>query len=137
MTNVPQDLVFTTPDAPERTDEQRKADELHFEIDGVRYLAIKPSKSVFVRLSLAAARNRSDIDQAAAVIDFLDEAIDPISNAAITARLTDREDRLEYNDLLDLIETMIQHWSNNAPKNGPAAVTKRRRAPQPAAEIES
>lgn len=120
------DLVFTSKPKDEK-DKQGRV-ETPFTLDGVEYLAIKPSKHQFVRLAASAARRYKDVDRAAAVLEFLDSAISEESSIALAARLDsddDAPDHLEFTDLLPVMEALVTLWGEKDGEPGPAKRPRR------------
>jgi hypothetical protein len=118
------DLVFTTK-VKDRTDSD-VGKLLRFTIDGERFEATKPKDDAFVFLTTAAARSTPMGERMAAIIQFVDHALTEESGIRVRDRLLDRDDDFGFEDLLDILQKIVKHWTRGKKPN-PARYRNARR----------
>lgn len=123
------DLVFTTK-KKERDDQDADARKVtHFDIDGEIYSAVKPAEAAYVFLTTAAARSMPMSERMAAIIQFLDHALTEESGIRVRDRLLDRDDEFSFEDLLDILQKIVKHWTRGKGGKGPQQARYRGRRP--------
>jgi hypothetical protein len=109
LADVPLALSFTTPADPE-AQERRDDPGTPFDLDGERYLAFRPKRSVRAMLFSAAAQGASDAERIRAVLTWMDACLSPLAAMRINARLLDRTDDLGIDHLVDLMNGLTAYW---------------------------
>lgn len=121
--DVRPDLDFTTT-KKDRTGQE--AETLPFKLDGEVYYAVKPPEAAFVYLSTAAARSTPTTEKMAAIISFIGEALTEESGVRIRDRLLDRDDDLEFTDLLPILRKLAKSWAKEEKKSAGRRPRRRR-----------
>lgn len=122
-------LTFTTPDDPDAA--ARAADPgTPFALDGERFLAYRPKRSVRQMLFAAASGSASDADRINAVLTWCDAALSPLANMRIKQRLLDRGDHLTLDHIVDVMTGLTEYWDAQESRAGRRAAGKRP-APRP------
>lgn len=122
--DVAPDLRFTTK-AKDRKDDQA-GEELHMEIDGEIYTAVRPAESAFIFVSTAGARSTPTAEKMKAIIEFIGEAFTEESGVRLRDRLLDKTDEFEFDDLLPILRVLARKWSKGKPKMRNARDRRRR-----------
>lgn len=105
--DVPDELVFTT---PEDDTEPEDNPWVPFQLDGRVYRARRPKTTVLVSLLAATSDEASLQDQAQAVLTWIRHCLDQPSRAALSHRLYDYDDKLQFEHLADVMWTMLERW---------------------------
>lgn len=106
--DIPESLVFHS---DTEAQEKRETDPgTVFEFDGRRFRAFKPKDTVLVTMVGAASANATVADQVDAVTRFLNHCLEPVAKMHLQNRLYDRDDRLEWQDLAEIMIALLDHW---------------------------
>src|ERR1051325_1900736 len=109
---VAEALVFTTTPDEDAADVEVKA--TVFELDGQRYRAFRPKQTVMVILLAATSRGAALAEQCQAVLTWLDHCLDPVAQMQLQNRLYDRNDNLQFEDLVDVMLGLMDRWDAEA-----------------------
>jgi hypothetical protein len=88
---------------------------LEFKIDDDEYKTLSPKSSQLAYLIAAGSDSRNEADQVAGVLDFMEQVLDPTSRRRLRKRLLDSADKLELENVVDLMEWMIEQWGARPP----------------------
>jgi hypothetical protein len=102
---VPAELVFSTDGKkrPERIP-------ITLTVDDHQLTAYKPKDALLGRLVTVARRGVSLPDQIFRVYEFLDACFDTESSEYLAARLEDPEDPFDFDDLIDIMLSLLDAW---------------------------
>lgn len=105
---VPEELTFES-DAEAREDRAEDPG-TPFMFDGKTYLAYRPKDAVMVTLMAAGSSGATVGDQVQAVLRWLDHCLEPTAQMALSNRIYDREDKLEWDDLAEVMLKLLAYW---------------------------
>lgn len=96
---------------------------LKFMVDGEEYTCYRPSDGQMVLIMAAMSGYYSSTGEAAAtMVNFFVELLDDDSKHRVTRRLMDRTDPFGLDALTELLEWVVETWSNT-PTSGPSGST--------------
>lgn len=99
-----------------------------FEVDGELYVMVRPIDDAFVLLTTAAAATTPMADRVAAIMEFLAEAVDEGDQIRLRNRLKDPHDDFGFLDLLDVLERVVETFTEKrGPKQARAMASPARR----------
>lgn len=105
-------------------DDGGQLEDLPFALDGVDYVLRAPKRTQLAFLVATSAASRTDADRIAAMLDFIEAALEPPGNEKIRVRLLDRDDPLELEHMVEVFNWALEQWSGRPPTS--AAASSRR-----------
>lgn len=87
------------------------AEPIEFDIDDDTYTAYPPKASQFALFMATQAKNRDPADRMAGLVDFLDGLMEDEDQERLRGRLLDRKDPLEFGIVEDIVEMLMEEWT--------------------------
>ncbi|TFG40365.1 MAG: hypothetical protein E4H44_00220 [Candidatus Aminicenantes bacterium] len=84
-----------------------------FDIDGEEVTAYPPTSGQMAMMIADQSEHRDVADSVAGIIDFCDGILDDKGKALLRRRLLDRDDPFDMSNIQDILEYLIEEWSNH------------------------
>jgi hypothetical protein len=112
---------FTTSARTAQSDTGQKLPDVPFKLDGVQMTCRAPKDAQLAYLLAAASSSRSQEDQVAAVLDFFEQSLDPVSLRIFRRRLLNTDDDFDFAHAMAIFEGVCEEWSGRPPGSGSAS----------------
>lgn len=108
----------TSAKAAQATGDGSKLPDIKFRLDKVEMTCRAPKDAQLAYLMAAASSSRSEADQVAAVLDFFEQVLDPVSLRVFRRRLLDTTDEFDFGDAMAIFEYVCEEWSGRPTGSG-------------------
>jgi len=98
---------------------------IEFVIDGETFTAYPPTPGQVAMLMVAQASNRGAEDNIAGIIDFLDGILEEDAQVTFRRRLMDRDDPFDFDMVEEIVEGLIEEWSDRPTQPSSASSSSR------------
>ncbi|SCG15532.1 hypothetical protein GA0070610_1766 [Micromonospora echinofusca] len=88
-----------------------KLPDVKFKLDKVEMTCRAPKDAQLAYLVAAASTSRTQEDQVAAVLDFFEQTLDPMSLRVFRKRLLDTDDEFDFSDAMGIFTHVVEEWS--------------------------
>jgi hypothetical protein len=86
-------------------------DPLTFTVDGEQWTAYPPTGGQLALVMAAQAEHSSVVEKIAGLVNFLDSILDEDAVASYRARLMDRDDPFDFDNVEAIVEWLMEEWS--------------------------
>jgi len=102
------------------------AQPVDFTLDGKTYTAFPPTPGQIGMLMQAQADSREMTEKIASIIDFLDGILEEDGQKEFRRRLLDRDDPFDFDTVSEIVEGLIEEWSDHPTQPSSASSTSRK-----------
>lgn len=102
------------------------AEPIEFKLDGSLYTAYPPTSGQFMLVMAAMGGAKFKAEDIATYVDFLASLLDVDSMEAIRVRLMDRNDPLDFETISEIVNGLVEEWSEHPTGSASASSTSPR-----------
>jgi hypothetical protein len=85
-------------------------------LDGVELVAVKPKDALIAEIAPVSSRRTPPLQKLKLALNFLDDCLQEPGRSYVAGRLLDRDDDLDVDDVMPILDAIGEHWKANAPK---------------------
>lgn len=104
-----------------------EAQPITFKIDDDEFTAYPPTEGQIAYMMASQAQDREMADTIAGILDFFTGLLDAADAAKFRRRFLDRDDNLSFETMQDVIESLVEEWSERPTKPSSDSTTSRAR----------